>query len=177
MKRFILFAFVLTPFFVKAQKNKSYSEVVQIDSISAEKLYTTARNWYFETFKSSKDVINIEDKETGQISGNGIINIHPHFRYMGQHTSEASVKFRMSVFVKDNKYKYEIIDLYAYDKAVEYGYITDEDHCPISVPMISKKKMDEFWRSVKFETDKEINGLITSLKDYMLTKTKSQNNW
>ena len=58
-------------FFPNKDGKINYSEVVNVDSVKKEELYNRAKHWLVETFNSAKDVIQIDDKENGEIVGKG----------------------------------------------------------------------------------------------------------
>ncbi len=79
MRYSLKLAFLLTfPFIsLKAQEIKlpvdeetgkiTYSEVVQVNRKDKDELYISAREWFVKSFKSSQDVIQLNDKEEGII--------------------------------------------------------------------------------------------------------------
>ena len=56
-----------------------YTEVVHVDSVSKNELYARAKLWLVDTYKSSINVIQLEDKENGEIIGKGFSEIDLHF--------------------------------------------------------------------------------------------------
>src|SRR6266496_2496034 len=48
-----------------------FTEVVYVDSISKLLLYSRAREWFTKAFKSSKAVLDLDDKENGKLIGKG----------------------------------------------------------------------------------------------------------
>lgn len=45
----------------------TFSEVVQVDSLSKDEIFIRANSWIVKTFKSAKDVIQLNDKDAGKI--------------------------------------------------------------------------------------------------------------
>jgi hypothetical protein len=82
-----------------------YSEVVKVDSATSSELYSRAKNFLAHEYKSAKAVIQVDDKDGGQIVGKGNYNIS--FTFMLVNCSQL-VHHTLSIFVKDGKYKYEI---------------------------------------------------------------------
>src|SRR5690606_33005985 len=105
-----------------------FSEVVYLDSIPKATLYTKAREWFVRTFKSSKVVLELEDKEAGKLIGKGdftaiteeSMNDNEFIKKKGLVSKElrekknkgevGSVSFIVSIYIKDGRYKYEITD-------------------------------------------------------------------
>ena len=72
MKKLLLFILLL-PVFSFAQQ---YSEVVEVPGKTADQLYSSAREWFAITFKSAKDVIQMEDPTNKKIIGKGLKKIN-----------------------------------------------------------------------------------------------------
>jgi hypothetical protein len=71
MKLLMTFLFIgLTTFCVgQTDTTLKYSEVIQVDGINKEVLYLRAKSWANDVFSNSKNVIQIDDKEDGEIEG------------------------------------------------------------------------------------------------------------
>lgn len=86
-----------------------YTEVVNVDSASAGVLYQRAKLFFAKMYNSSKDVVQVDDKENGLIVGKGFFSL----TFEGVISSwQAEVDHTISVRVKEGKYKYEFTDLY-----------------------------------------------------------------
>ncbi|WP_165836081.1 DUF4468 domain-containing protein [Marinifilum breve] len=85
--------------------SKEYTEVVNVDGKTADQLYSSAREWFAETFKSANAVLQMDDPVAGKLIGNGISQVHITVRSM---TVPVDMSFSIKVFVKDGKYKYDI---------------------------------------------------------------------
>jgi hypothetical protein len=83
----LLLAFTFLPFLSFAQKDTAikFTEVVNVDA-TKEQLFLRARAWFNDAFKSSKDVLQIQDKGTGEIAGNGSIAAVMTYKMMGKRT-------------------------------------------------------------------------------------------
>ncbi|WP_461491001.1 DUF4468 domain-containing protein [Pontibacter sp. HJ8] len=112
MKRLILLLLALLPLFSFAQSTPPrdesgkivYSEVVPVEGLSQQELYSRARAWFATTFNSANDVIQMDSKEEGTIIGNGITDLD-----IGN--SKQKVHFTLSLQFKDGRYKYEITNI------------------------------------------------------------------
>ncbi|MFZ1806390.1 MAG: DUF4468 domain-containing protein [Cyclobacteriaceae bacterium] len=87
----------------------TYSDVVSVDQASADELYLRAKKWFVNTYKSANDVIQLDDKESGEIIGKGNFGIVYYSR-------DPSIKHTVSIAVKEGRYKYNITDLVYSDK-------------------------------------------------------------
>lgn len=48
-----------------------YTGIIQVDSTDKSKLYNKVKKWFVEQYKSAKDVIQLDDKENGEVIGKG----------------------------------------------------------------------------------------------------------
>lgn len=79
----------------------SYTNVVEVPSANKDELFARARKWFALSYKSANDVVQLTDKESGELVGKGNFTVVwlAYTRYIG-HT--------ISISVKDNKFKYVI---------------------------------------------------------------------
>lgn len=87
------------------------TEIVKVDStVRAIDLYRSARRWFAEAFKDSKEVIQFEDTTTRTIVGKGNIPLEWPSSSMAGH-----IDFTVEVIAKDGRYR---VRLYHF---VHYG--------------------------------------------------------
>lgn len=83
----------------------AYAETIKVDSVlTKNQLYSRANEFFAKAFVSANNVIQYQDKDEGKIVGKGNLKI----RCDG---NESLLKFTISIFVKDGKYRYLINDL------------------------------------------------------------------
>jgi hypothetical protein len=82
-----------------------YTEVIKVDSTSADVLYSRAKMSIAELFKSAQNVIQNDDAANKQILIKGSLKAD-YVWYAG--SCSGSIGFTMTVFCKDNRYKYSI---------------------------------------------------------------------
>ncbi len=179
---FLFVMFVLTSFssfgqaiFPVDEKGEIiYSEVVKVDSSNYKELYVRAHEWFADTFKSAKDVIQLDDKEAGKIVGKGNVEVSDN----NNHNSlvylpwTGTVDFTVEIQTKDARYKY------AFSK---FTYTNDEGGYAEDLRLIDpfkkgmyQKRLNMQWLDIKQNTNTIILGIINSLKKSMNTNT---NNW
>jgi hypothetical protein len=171
----ILFLLIALPFIATSQEPLTYSEVIEVPEVDKSQLFVRGREWFNENFKSSKDVLQIADKETGELSGKGVMEVIFVFRYMGERKFPTDVNFQMSVWVKDGKYKYEITNFIVPEssKSIEIGLITTSNETNKTYPGYSAKKINEMYLSIKEGIERKAKLLIEDLKTKMSKKSKS----
>lgn len=97
----------LKPVVPFVDKKVEYSKVVETNN-TKDALYGKAKLWFANTFNSSKEVIQIDDKENGVILGKGKI-VDNDMAYMSK--TKKTWDFTVKIQVKDNKYKAVIYDI------------------------------------------------------------------
>ena len=87
----------------------TYTNVVHTDStLLTEDLFTLARIWFAETFRTSRAVIQMEDKQSGVLIGKAEVPIL--YKSLGVTHDLQNVLFTLSLYFKDGRYKYEVTD-------------------------------------------------------------------
>ena len=105
MKKLILVLFTAFAVSNSYAQSSAITEVVPVEGASKTELYNRAKLWFAKTFKSAKDVIQLDDKENGQIIGNGAISYSAPAGIPGYNFS-GYFYFTVTVEVKDNRFKY-----------------------------------------------------------------------
>lgn len=148
-----------------------YTEVIKVDSTSKNSLYSSAQLWFVETFKDAKSVIQLQDKENGELIGKGLFYI-PTNRFGYTAIGLGIVRFQVQISVKEGRYKYSFSNFtHEGDKPQIYdcGCLDNEE------PTVCSKKI---FAEVKEKTDAQIKILIASLKRAMEeNKGKKADDW
>ena len=157
----LLLAFSLP---AKAQ-DFQWSEVVNVDSVSASVLYGRAIEWANENFKSSKAVIQSADKATGVILCKGALHLSL--------PAEDWVFFSFNIAIKDGKYKYVFKDFYHEGRTEgrqRNGGPLSEDK-----PDCGGFRMTgRYWQRIKDRTESEVKEFVASLLKSMKSKSLSE---
>lgn len=86
----------------------SYSEVVEVPSVSKAELYKRALAWANTYFKNPTDVIREKNEETGEILCKARFRIMNEAGKDGVATNAGDVMYSLAISLKDGKYKYEL---------------------------------------------------------------------
>jgi len=151
----------------------AYIEVVQVDGISRDQLYSKAQEWFAMTFNDSKSVIKSEDKDLGKIIGKGNIpvTVKNLLRF-----SAGVVEFSVIFQAKDDRYRYEFRDFIHDGSSGEYadgksfGPLEQEK---IKSIRISKKQ----WNSIKQQVHARMLDAIESFKKYLSEESIKKDEW
>jgi hypothetical protein len=124
----LLFMFILMPLFTLAQE---YSEVVEVPGKSSDQLYSTAREWFAETFKSANNVLQMDDPIAGKLIGKASTKVSESYVAGGMIKVPMTIdwypNFTIKVSVKDGRYKCEIIDITIKTPGQNIGTTTTPD--------------------------------------------------
>lgn len=192
MKKIIFFLFLVLPFVGFAQTTTvlndnnpfelpidsitgkiTFVKIIEVKGKSKSEIYSNVKNWITENYKSPKDVINIDDKESGIILlksfflntqtiaiSNGTINI------------KANYYFSLKINIKDSKYKITITDLeqQGLSEFTSSGYTGGKSPLERAVLInIKDENYDKVYDIRKKMADvikKEMNGIISSIEHY-----------
>ena len=138
----------------------TYSEIIVLDSISKDQLFNNGRDWFNSTFKSSKDVLQIIDKESGQLAGKGILGGTFTINYFGSHSEDLNCHFNVDLRVKDGKYKYTFSN---FSSETYFPILTSSSESP-KINMISQERSNEWYSIYKTTVNEQMKGIIKSLK-------------
>ncbi len=145
-----------------------YTEVVQVDSSSKNELFLRAKTWFAKVYKSSKSVIQNDDKDAGLIYGTAITKVF--FSVLGVSSHVGNIRYSVAIYIKDNRFKYELKEWFFSDEGIgnrenaEVNNIKPEDWT------------DRFWERAKSTVNLEAQTLITSLKEEMAKRSPAQSN-
>ena len=129
----------------------TYTEIVQVDSVNKNSLYIKAKKWFVDTYKSAKDVIQLDDKENGEIMGKGNFKIN-------YYTRDPYISHTISILVKDGRFKY-IITGFSY---------SDNQNNKFTIENFPKSWFGK--KKLYTKIDEEVKSLIASIKILMTTK-------
>lgn len=181
MREIILTLTLLCSIVGFSQEPLKWEEVVMLDStINKEELFTRARHWFSNNFKSEKDVISIADKESGEILGNAVLEYTSKHFYMGVVCVNGYVNFKINIYVKDGRYKYVFHSFnhegsyYDGNKPINYGMLTDSEIAPKPSRGVSSNKA---WNEIKEQTLSQMDVVINSLKIEMAKKSEILEDW
>jgi hypothetical protein len=156
----------------------TYTEVVSVDS-SAKKqeLFSRAREWFAKAYKSSTNVIQMEDKESGKIIGKALMQVY--HKAMGREYPSGYINYTISIYLKDGRYKYEITDFYHTGQpggVPAYGACEDMIKTTLKAMGVSYQKTFNYYL---FQMDNNIKNLIVDLKAAMIVKVANtkKDNW
>lgn len=152
--------------------------VTEVPGKSAEEIYTKTIDWINKTYKNPKEVLKGE-VINDYVRFEGIKNELSCWLFLGSKVCYDD-KYSIEVSVKDNKYKFELIELQ------KYVGVSVDDPTGFRIDRLSTKA-ERYDRKgnikPKLQFEKEIpayfNSLNEDLKNYILngTKTDAKGDW
>jgi len=180
MKRVFSIITILLSTILYSQEFK-FEEVVIVDSTTTkEELFNRARSWFGKTYNNEKYVITTEDKNSGEISGNGSMNYRSNRMYFGVAAVEGDIDYKINIYVKDGRYKYIIhsfrhsgtsIGIYA---PISYGILTNSSDAPKPSRGGANNKA---WNDIKDVATNKIKKIVQGLKEDMNKQYESSKDW
>lgn len=173
---FLLMALGLVAPSLKAQEVTplTYSEVIQVDGVSKDELFSRAKLFFVNTYNNATKVIQNEDKDSGIIAGKAITSDNIIIgKFSGSGATDAPATYTITLAVKDGRYKYTITDIVQ----EKLGLLTTSPDNPDIPIMAGKKWKSEAREGVKKSTDFVFGNLINVLKSEMNKTAPTEEDW
>lgn len=148
----------------------SYADTVRVDSASAKKLYSRAKAYFVENYKSAKDVIQLDD--TSKIISKAYTDVYFDYKLPFAAPVASKLFYTLKIQFKENKYRYELTNLYV------QNYTTPQNFKVIQTPLedifiktVASKlsdKQQKVRQGMMIETQSKIQSTINQLKKAML---------
>jgi hypothetical protein len=153
--------------------NLFYQWVIHVDSTSKQELFNRGRMWAVDYFNSAKDVLQIKDEKTGQITGKGLFTL-ASTKYSGPMIN--TVKFTFNIQYKDGRYRVQFYDFLITSlnpvsgqsitdpmDSVYYHYVDHQEHRML---FESRKKAERRYAGYLYSFIKNIASAEGSLYEY-----------
>jgi hypothetical protein len=148
-----------------------YTAVVQIDTAKAATLFSNAKLFIADAFKSAKDVTQLDDANAKTVMAKGLMPVS--VKSLGSNWDYGYVRFQLTIQCKDGRYKYSFTDFVHEDKPGQRhadGGPLENEKPGCGTMQLSKK----YWENIKKETDETTKAMIEDLKKHMASPN---NNW
>ena len=181
MKNFIIFLFLLFSISTFGQVTLPideitgkavFTDVISLDSISAENIYNRAKLFIANNYNSTKNITDLSDDKSHSLVLKAYTTTH--FKSWGGIYEAGGFNYVFKIYCKDGRYKYEISDLThtgIYDKQNSSSGGAIENEKPACGTMhISKAQ----WDYIKKDCVSNIEELIKALKQSMEKKSEME---
>jgi hypothetical protein len=152
----------------KVDGQYEFKEVVQLDSTyKKDILYKNAKLFFANISKSSKDILQYDDREEGKVIGKGTIQVTGHQNILLNAFSEIrTTNFTLEISCKDGKYKYRLFGF-----SSEYTYGQSDKRKPERITTGTLTVDQAYERTEKGGTKKmERNLFLNTLNEIRLTQ-------
>lgn len=150
MKRWIVIGiFLLGAVAVNAQEKLAFSKVIKADSVSADGIFVSIKEWLSMEFKRGNDAIELEDKEAGLIVAKG--NYPYRKKGIMYMWAEGKLVYTINIQIRDGRFKVTLTNFKLmrgekqYDDA--FGVLTTEE--VFTEKGAGKKQYNEVWKDTK----------------------------
>lgn len=149
----------------------TYSDVLPVQGVSKDQLYKRVKLWFIESYNSGKDVIQLDDKDHGEIIGKGCFRAKWNFRFYT--TLSMNVWKTIKIQIKNDSLKYEISDF----RMNNYFFPTTKSSLSdASIPLETwNKGHDANNRKFYPRINNQMLALISSLESAV--KSNENDNW
>ena len=177
--------FLCMLFFVatlQAQEPLSFEKVIQADSVKKDVIYNGLKEWVGMSFKSAKNVIEMDDKEAG------IILLRPVSDYKMKGLTylgfEGYLKYTIKLSLKDGRFKVVVTNfehsvLPGNCRDCNLGLITVDEEYPYKYSFGAKGSMNKVWKDVKVKSEQIAAGYFDEISKikFKSNSSASNNNW
>lgn len=158
----------------------TFDGVINVDGASKTELFNRAKLWFINAFVDSKEVLQMENFDEGQLIGKGSIPFSQSF-LMGSDLTRGSIKFTIKLFFRDGRYKYVITDFsnepYYPKYKNMFGTISTDYYCPYKTDG-NQKWSNRVWWELKSTIYDRIPSAISNLDSEMRIPIESEeDNW
>lgn len=177
--RFLIMVLVLN-FNLNAQNELEYSEVVEVNEVSKDILYSKGLIWFAETFKDSRAVIEVKDREAGIIIGNGFFK-YSALKGLKYRDVQGYIEFTIKVMFKDGRSKIELKSFTHRPNYEPYslGIISDSEDYPYSKVNkgINDKWHQTLWEDLKSKVPLQANSLLENFTKFIIKNANQTDDW
>ncbi len=156
-------------------KPLEYEKVFQVDNaITNDELFNRARSWFVDTYKDASKVLQVEDKESGELVGAAILT---HSYGVLLTPMKMTIDYRISVRIKEGRYKVRVYNLYN-SKVKEGKMIVDgigeitESHKNNKIYLNPEK-----YEYMKITIQANAEVIFQSLFEYMSKPIEKESDW
>ena len=156
MKKVLVLCMLFLAVSIQAQEPLSFEKVIQADSIKKDAIYNGLKEWVGMSFKSAKNVIEMDDKEAG------ILLLRPVSDYKMKGLTylgfEGYLKYTIKLNIKDGRFKVVITNfehsvLPGNCKDCNLGLITTDEEYPYKYSFGAKGHMTKVWKDIKVKSE------------------------
>lgn len=174
----VLFAIVVIP--ITAQEKLIFQKVIQVDSVIAEDIFVSIKEWLSMNFKSGNNAVELEDKAAGVIILNATSPYKCTKRGLSYMWADGSIDYKINVQIRNNRYRISITNFMLKcpnNGGESMGILTTAEES--NYTRLGKKQYNEVWKDLKIKAEIISNGWFDKFgtirfKDF---KNNSSEDW
>ncbi len=144
--------------------------VLAADGAKKEVLLERARKWIDKSFGDNKEVLEVNNDETGELAGNAVLPYHSKDGTAAP-LVDGTVRFRISTIIKDGSYSYRLSDFRHTSKdrndPRDFGLIIMEDEEVQKAPDMSARETVKIHADIREQMIISCRKMINSFKKAM----------
>lgn len=136
-----------------AQEKISYSKVIKVDSVSADGIFISIKNWLSMEFKKGNNAIELEDKDAGLIIANANSGYECSKRGIAYIWADGSIEFKIKIQIKNERFKITLTNFILKcpnGGGEKMGILTTAEESNYTA--WGKKQYNEVWKDLKEKT-------------------------
>ena len=144
-----------------------FSEVVKVDSVSKDDIYSRARAYIATIYNDSKSVIQMDDRQAGIIIGKAIFRTHYKGLTIGAYNG--FVDYNLKIEIKEGRFRFTmssfvhtVINPQAISK-LSLGLLTTDENYPYKAPLFGTGTFNKIWRLLKEDAQINFKVILLSL--------------
>jgi hypothetical protein len=142
----------------------TYSDIVQLQGVPKDEIYNRVKHWFINTYNSGKDVIQLDDRENGEIIGKGCFRALWVIRFYS--AQSVNVWKTIKIQIKNDRLRYEITDF-----RLKYYYLPSQNASitDTGIPLEDWNKGHDsnnkrFYPKINNQIDELIKSLVNAMK-------------
>ena len=162
---------------INSQTPLKFEQVFNSEGKTKDEMFSKAMLWVAEHYNSANDVVQLSDKDAGNIIVKALYN-HRYGKYMFYGNSWGNISYTLSIQFRDDKYKISVgpfiheHEIPATAISVSYGIVTDSVHC--SQPWGKRKNAVKYWAEIKKSCEIKAYEIFISLSEAI---DKKEDQW
>ena len=182
MKKAFFFILVFFVFSAQAQDRLSFEKVIQADSIKKDYIYNGLKEWVGMNFKSAKNVIEIDDKESGLLIINSVRDYD--IKNLQLSCFDGYLHFTVKFQVKDGRFKVNVTN-FVHENApgnkesCNIGLVTTDELYPGKSGFGMKGYNNKIWNDLKAKSKLIADDIIGKIEiiDFSASKPNNTDSW
>lgn len=150
----------------------SYTAVVPVEGVGQDDLFTRVKEWSARSFGDNKVAERMNDRAAGTLVAEVVMQ-QPPLSFTDTHAN--LYKFKVAVYVKDGRYKYQIDD-FTYQN-INPALFTEDAQQRVSIERYATAKDSKKTNNTLKDFDRRIQTIIENLAQSMSAARSVSKDW